>query len=308
MSDRSGGARAPGQVTGAETRRLIAAAAAHSRPLTAFDWKVLAAVIAYTTSFGRLHDRVHLYRVAATVYAGALPDQRVDDEVPSWQVKKVGQALRGLGSIDPERTYGDDVPRGLIAYVPAKGRGNMSFVGVVPSTVEEKGPGVRGPLPEKGPGARGLNGEEKGPHLNGKGSSPQSEKGPDVRTPPITYPVSPGSEDPSRFEDMSCPACSSPIEDRRATRTSSNQPSFRCSNARCTGGSNGRPWASWDAEPPAKKDPIEQAQILARNRARVVGFEVDELKGELVVQFGDHPRAVAAGLKTFESLVSGGVT
>ena len=42
-----------------------------------------------------------------------------------------------------------------------------------------------------------------------------------------------------------CPACSGPVEDKRATREG-KQPAFKCANRSCKGGNGGYSWATWD--------------------------------------------------------------
>ena len=48
--------------------------------------------------------------------------------------------------------------------------------------------------------------------------------------------------------DRPCPACGRQVQDNRAAhKLDSKKPAWRCTNRACTGGSNGRSWATWEA-------------------------------------------------------------
>lgn len=58
----------------------------------------------------------------------------------------------------------------------------------------------------------------------------------------------PTNGDKSPYIDgAQCPSCGSKVYDNRDTATPENKrPVFRCANKECTGGSQGRSWATWD--------------------------------------------------------------
>lgn len=88
-----------------------------------------------------------------------------------------------------------------------------------------------------------------------------------------------------------CPACGKQVSDNRAAHANdSKKPAWRCSNRACTGGSNGRSWASWDPEnildtwPEAVLGPratnamkARLAEAVGAERAAAVWTEVLEL-------------------------------
>ena len=76
---------------GPQMRWVIASAMVADPPLTALEWRVLAAVLAFTASFTRFDDDMFVAQLARFVYG--IEDR---DDLAKWQTDKVGRALRAL--------------------------------------------------------------------------------------------------------------------------------------------------------------------------------------------------------------------
>lgn len=137
--------REPYADVGRATRAAIDRACAQSDGLSRLDWRVLAAVIAQTTTWSRTADFVYLAALACTVYA--------TDDAEQWMTKKIGQSLRRLRDL------------GVLGYIPARGAHCHSYVDL------------------KGAESGGLSkGAETGGLSHEKGSRSRSRKGPDLGT------------------------------------------------------------------------------------------------------------------------------
>lgn len=272
-------ARASYVEVGAATRALITAATSADPPLGKGEWRVVAAVIHATSTWSRFHDRILLSDLGAIAHLGK---------------DRLGKNLKSLAS------------RGLIVYEPGRGYrggGTASLVGL-PCLPNDSATGGRpnssndsatGGRPNDQNGSAGLD-----EWVGGNGSMTRP---PGADLPRPRYPEkSARTSTNGNGTNPTCPHCGARLVDCRPDRRSDKQPTWKCSNPRCNAGNEGRPWASWDPDPP-RVGPLFQAEKLARNRARVPGIDEDQVLEELRDAYGNHldQSGISAALEVFRA-------
>lgn len=94
--------------------------------------------------------------------------------------------------------------------------------------------------------------------------------------------------------DRPCPACGRQVADNKAAHAAEDRkPAWRCTNRSCTGGSNDRPWASWDPDLVIPEWPEGAAMVVGER-------SVNALKARLVARLGSTQDAAQAWAEVME--------